>query len=299
MADRLLGFVGVGRMGGPMASRLLDAGYRLCIYDLSEEATAAAGGARRRARRLAGRGRLGRRDRAHQPADARRGARGGAGRQWRHHQRLARAHPDRSLDHRAGRGQRGRGQARGTSDRLGRCPGERRSHRRQGRHARGHGVVRPADPAGGRADPEDIRAALPYRRQAGPRPDGQAGQQPSGRDGAGGDLRGHGDGRQGGPRCQGADRHHQRLERPQQRQPGQVPARRAAAEPSTSASPPASPTRTSASASRKPRRWACPWWWAAAVREMLAITKARFGADSDFTFIAKVLEEWAGVEIRG
>jgi 3-hydroxyisobutyrate dehydrogenase-like beta-hydroxyacid dehydrogenase len=38
MAD-LLGFVGVGRMGGPMASRLLDAGYRLCIYDVSEEAT--------------------------------------------------------------------------------------------------------------------------------------------------------------------------------------------------------------------------------------------------------------------
>ena len=39
MADRLLGFVGVGRMGGPMALRLLDAGYRLCIYDVSEEAT--------------------------------------------------------------------------------------------------------------------------------------------------------------------------------------------------------------------------------------------------------------------
>ncbi len=37
----------------------------------------------------------------------------------------------------------------------------------------------------------------------------------------------------------------------------------------------------------------------AAVREMLAVTKARFGPDSDFTFIAKVLEEWAGVEIRG
>ena len=36
-----------------------------------------------------------------------------------------------------------------------------------------------------------------------------------------------------------------------------------------------------------------------AVREMLAITKARFGADSDFTHIAKVLEEWAGVEIKG
>jgi 3-hydroxyisobutyrate dehydrogenase-like beta-hydroxyacid dehydrogenase len=39
MSD-LLGFVGVGRMGGPMAHRLLDAGYRLCIYDVSEAATA-------------------------------------------------------------------------------------------------------------------------------------------------------------------------------------------------------------------------------------------------------------------
>jgi 3-hydroxyisobutyrate dehydrogenase-like beta-hydroxyacid dehydrogenase len=37
----------------------------------------------------------------------------------------------------------------------------------------------------------------------------------------------------------------------------------------------------------------------AAVRQMLAVTQARFGADSDFTCIAKVLEEWAGVEIRG
>jgi len=35
----------------------------------------------------------------------------------------------------------------------------------------------------------------------------------------------------------------------------------------------------------------------AAVRQMLAVTQARFGAKSDFTSIAKVLEEWAGVEI--
>jgi 3-hydroxyisobutyrate dehydrogenase-like beta-hydroxyacid dehydrogenase len=34
------------------------------------------------------------------------------------------------------------------------------------------------------------------------------------------------------------------------------------------------------------------------VRQMLAVTKARFGADSDFTSIAKVIEEWAGVEIK-
>ncbi len=37
----------------------------------------------------------------------------------------------------------------------------------------------------------------------------------------------------------------------------------------------------------------------AAVRQMLAITSAKFGAASDFTSIAKVLEEWAGVEMRG
>jgi 3-hydroxyisobutyrate dehydrogenase-like beta-hydroxyacid dehydrogenase len=37
----------------------------------------------------------------------------------------------------------------------------------------------------------------------------------------------------------------------------------------------------------------------AVVRQMLAVTNAKFGADSDFTSIAKVVEEWAGVEIRG
>lgn len=36
----------------------------------------------------------------------------------------------------------------------------------------------------------------------------------------------------------------------------------------------------------------------AAVRQMLAITNAKFGPDSDFTSIAKVVEEWAGVEIK-
>ena len=36
----------------------------------------------------------------------------------------------------------------------------------------------------------------------------------------------------------------------------------------------------------------------AAVRQMLAVTQARFGANSDFTSIARVVEEWAGVEIK-
>jgi 3-hydroxyisobutyrate dehydrogenase-like beta-hydroxyacid dehydrogenase len=38
--SQLLGFVGVGRMGGPMASRLLDAGHSLCIFDTSADAMA-------------------------------------------------------------------------------------------------------------------------------------------------------------------------------------------------------------------------------------------------------------------
>lgn len=36
----------------------------------------------------------------------------------------------------------------------------------------------------------------------------------------------------------------------------------------------------------------------ALVRQMLAATKARFGADSDFTSMVRIVEEWAGVEIR-
>jgi 3-hydroxyisobutyrate dehydrogenase-like beta-hydroxyacid dehydrogenase len=35
-----LGFVGVGNMGGPMAGRLIDAGHRLTIYDIRDEAMA-------------------------------------------------------------------------------------------------------------------------------------------------------------------------------------------------------------------------------------------------------------------
>jgi 3-hydroxyisobutyrate dehydrogenase-like beta-hydroxyacid dehydrogenase len=35
-----LGFVGVGKMGGPMAARLMDAGHGLTVYDIREEAMA-------------------------------------------------------------------------------------------------------------------------------------------------------------------------------------------------------------------------------------------------------------------
>ena len=36
---QVLGFIGIGRMGAPMSGRLLDAGYSLCIYDANPEAT--------------------------------------------------------------------------------------------------------------------------------------------------------------------------------------------------------------------------------------------------------------------
>lgn len=36
-----------------------------------------------------------------------------------------------------------------------------------------------------------------------------------------------------------------------------------------------------------------------AVRELYAVTQAMLGADSDFTAVCKVIESWAGVEVRG
>jgi 3-hydroxyisobutyrate dehydrogenase-like beta-hydroxyacid dehydrogenase len=35
-----------------------------------------------------------------------------------------------------------------------------------------------------------------------------------------------------------------------------------------------------------------------AVRAMLAVTNAKFGRASDFTSLARLIEDWAGVEIR-
>ncbi len=48
-AGKMLGFVGLGRMGAPMAGRLMDAGHELAVYDRAEDAMAPllARGARR------------------------------------------------------------------------------------------------------------------------------------------------------------------------------------------------------------------------------------------------------------
>ena len=39
MAGEMLGVIGTGRMGGPMAGRLMDAGHSLVVYDTQTEAT--------------------------------------------------------------------------------------------------------------------------------------------------------------------------------------------------------------------------------------------------------------------
>ena len=40
MPDQSVGFIGVGRMGAPMAQRLIDAGYKLTLYDTNDAAMA-------------------------------------------------------------------------------------------------------------------------------------------------------------------------------------------------------------------------------------------------------------------
>ena len=42
-----------------------------------------------------------------------------------------------------------------------------------------------------------------------------------------------------------------------------------------------------------------PMLGGSAVLQMVAVTQARFGPDSDFTEIVRVVEEWAGTEVRG
>ena len=37
-----IGFVGLGNMGRPIAKRLVDAGYRVTVFDISHDAVAAA-----------------------------------------------------------------------------------------------------------------------------------------------------------------------------------------------------------------------------------------------------------------
>ena len=99
MENQLLGFVGVGRMGGPMASRLLDAGHSLCVFDTNAEAVKPLAAAARRPRRRRRRWRR-RRESCFMslptPAIVQAVALGERG----HHARIEREDADRSFDDR-------------------------------------------------------------------------------------------------------------------------------------------------------------------------------------------------------
>ncbi len=136
------------------------------------------------------------------------------------------------------------------------------------------------------------------RREAGAGADRQARQQPSGGDGHGGDVGSDGDGRQGGPRRQGAA------------STSSTP-RAGATAPARNKFPRAILPRTfdfgfATGLSYKDVRlcvdeaeaMGVPMVVGGAVREMLAVTRARFGAGPTSRYIAKVLEEWAGASWR-
>ncbi len=258
MAGQVLGFIGLGRMGGPMSLRLIDAGYSLCVFDTDAAAM----------KPLVARGAKA----AASPAEVAVHAEivlvslptppivqaVALGEQGIVHGSAARTVIDLSTTG-PGMANRRRHGPGGAQHRLGGRAGQRRHRGRQGRHPGGYGLVSEGDLPDSGADPKNFRAPVLHRREARPRADGEAREQPAGRGGAGGLLRSGRDGREGGPRPQGDDRHHQRQQRPQQRDAGQVPEIGADPAPSISASPPASPTRTYGCAWTKPRRSACRW----------------------------------------
>ena len=132
-------FIGVGKMGGPMAGRLVDAVYRVHVFDLRKEAIAAivskGGVARRSPADVASKAEtvlvsLPTPDIVKQVVlgDERR-CRGNQGEDLRG-----------PFDHRSERRGRGRGGTRGEGNHHARRAGERRRRRRPEGDARGHGV---------------------------------------------------------------------------------------------------------------------------------------------------------------
>ena len=179
MAESTIGFVGTGRMGGPMAGRLLDAGYSLSVYDTQIEATAP----------LVARGaRL-----ARSPAEVASSA---------DIVFVSLPTPDIVKAVALGpdgiiAGNRvsilidlstsGPGAAKLIAEGFeapehhpGGCTRQRRHQRRGEWHARGHGFLPPNNLRDGAADPEDLRKAVLLRRQAGHGADREACQQSDG-----------------------------------------------------------------------------------------------------------------------
>ena len=177
--DQVLGFVGVGRMGGPMANRLLDAGHTLCVFDTNAEAV----------KPLAARGA--------KVASSAEDVASSADMVFIslptppivQAVSLGSVHPegqspqdaDRSVDDGAD-GCRCRREGCGGARRgVGGLAGQRRRWRCDQGHAGRHGVVREGHVSGRRSRAQDVRQDVLRRREAGSRADCQAGEQPAGR----------------------------------------------------------------------------------------------------------------------
>ena len=280
-----------------MTSRLLDAGYALTVFDTSAEATKPAAARGATVAELPGRGRLRGRDRAHVPADARHRAE-------RRHRRAGRAarlqgaHAHRSVDHGAHRCRHRRARAGNPQHHAGGFAGQRRRCRRQGRNAGGDGVVPEGDLCRGRADPQDLRHACstPATSRASPRsPSSATTCSPP------------------PPWCVSSE--------------ALAMGVKAGIDPQVMIDIiNAGSGRNSATQDKFPRSilpgtfdfgfatglsykdvrlcvdeaeaLGVPMVAGAAVRQMLAVTNAKFGPQSDFTSSPRCVEEWAGVEIR-
>ncbi len=194
-----LGFIGVGKMGGPMAGRLMDAGHRLTHLRHQCRGAGAADGAGRRGSGFAARGRLSGGDCVREPADSRHRARDGARRErrdrWHRHQDLRRSLHDGPPRHRRDR----RGIAE-EGHRHGRLPRERRRRRRAEGNPGGDGGLPAAALRQPGADPQEPRQGLLHRRPAGHGADDEALQQPALRHRHGDLRRGDRHGREGRPR---------------------------------------------------------------------------------------------------
>ena len=255
--DQVLGFVGVGRMGGPMANRLLDAGHTLCVFDTSAEAV----------KPLAARG-------AKVASSAEEVASSAdivlislptppivqAVSLGQHPEGESTQDAHRSLDDGTdGCRHRGEGCI-GARRGVGGLAGQWRHRRCDQGHAGGDGVVQEGHVPGCRSGAQDIRQDVLRWREAGPRADREAGEQPAGRRGDRAVVRSAGDGRES------RTRRHRRCATSSMREADATARRRTSSRSrssrarSISASQRACPTRTCACVSTRPRRSASRWW---------------------------------------
>ena len=299
MEQQSFGFAGVGRMGSLMAPRLLDAGHSVHVFDVSKDAVAAMEKAG--AKSAASMAELG--DKADtvflslpNPEIVQQ-CRPRQGRRDRGHTRQARGG---FLHHRpAHGGHRRQGARRSATSSMSMRPSAAASRARA--KARWRSWCRVPKTVYTELEPVLKTFGKPFHlgevRRTGA--DHEARQQSAGRGRHRAVFRSDGHGRQGRARSEGdarcaQRRHRAATARPQDKFPRSI-------------LPGTFDFGFATGLSYKDVRLCIdeaeslgvPMVCGAAVRQMLAVTNAMYGADSDFTSICRVVESWAGVEVRG